>query len=151
MYPGILAAHGVGMALVVGLNIAISLRVMGVAAALPLRGMTAFYPVMWLALLLNVVTGGLLAMAAATRVFVDPVFWAKMLFVGLATWNMWRLKRELLNQPLSSGAADGSDAHAASLAPSRRLRTIALASFVFWAMAITLGRSMAYTFFRFWQ
>lgn len=152
MYPGILAAHGVGMALVVGLNIALSLRVLGVAAELPLRGMTTFYPVMWLALLLNVVTGGLLAMAAATRVFVDPVFWSKMLFVALATWNMWRLKRALLSQPLSLTAAGVPETPAAPrVAASGRLRSIALASFLLWGMAITLGRLMGYTFFRFWQ
>lgn len=147
------------MALVVGLNIALSLRVMGVATALPLRGMTAFYPVMWLALMLNVMTGVSLAMSAATRVFVDPVFWAKMLFVGLATWNMWLLRRELLKEPLSSAPEVPEAAAASTLStplrlrtvPSRRLRSIALASFLFWAMAITLGRFMAYTFFRFWQ
>lgn len=152
MYPGILAAHGVGMALVVGLNVAVSLRVLGVARMLPLPAMAQFYPMMWAGLWVNVATGVLLAMAGATRVLVDPVFFLKMAFVALAVANMRRLKRELLRD---GGRPDGSELPGAlGDSPNRSKRSISLmavASIVLWGGAITLGRLMAYSFYRFWQ
>jgi hypothetical protein len=155
MYPAILAAHGVGMALVVGLNTAVSLRVLGVASALPLAGMTRFYPMMWAGLLLNGVTGALLTMAAATRVLVDPVFFCKITFVTLAVVNMVRLKRALLRREedpverMLPGAV-GTHVMPATRA-ARATRIMAVASIFLWGAAITLGRLMGYTFFRFWQ
>ena len=155
MYPAILAAHGVGMALVVGLNTAVSLRVLGVASELPLAGMTRFYPMMWAGLLVNVVTGVLLTMAAATRVLVDPVFFCKITFVLLAVVNMVLLKRALLRRdedPVDSiaPAAVGTRVIPATR-PATSIRLMAVASIVLWGAAITLGRLMGYTFFRFWQ
>jgi hypothetical protein len=155
MYPAILAAHGVGMALVVGLNTAMSLRVLGVAPTLPLAAMTRFAPVMWFGLWVNVVSGALLSAAGATRVLVDPVFYLKMVFVGLGVINLRLLQRALLQEnggqspvalPIAANTAVVSIAQA-----DRTVRMMAVASIVLWAGAITLGRLMAYTFFRFWQ
>lgn len=153
VYPGILAAHGVGMALVVGLNTAVSLRVLGVAPTLPLAGMTRFYPMMWAGLGVNIVSGILLTMAGATRVLVDPVFFFKIAFVALAVVNMWLLKRALLQR--EEHPVEGLLPAAAGTVPAMRsdpnLRVMAVASIVLWGGAITLGRLMAYTFFRFWK
>jgi hypothetical protein len=155
MYPGILTAHGIGMAFVVGLNTAVSLRVLGVAAALPLPAMAKFYPVMWAALWLNIVTGVLLTMAAASRVLVDPVFFMKMLFVALAVTNMQLLKRELLREDEAAVQPMLPDAVGTLIVPAtrsnRKMRVMAVASIVLWGGAITLGRLMAYSFYRFWQ
>jgi hypothetical protein len=155
LYPAILAAHGVGMALVVGLNTAVSLRVLGVASALPLAGMVGLYPIMWAGLLINAVTGVLLTMAAATRVLVDPVFFCKITFVTLAVVNMMRLKRAVLRHEddvveRMAPAAVGTHVMPASRA-AWAPRMMAVASILLWGAAITLGRLMGYTFFRFWQ
>jgi hypothetical protein len=147
MYPAILAAHGVGMALVVGLNTAMSLRILGVAPTLPLAEMAKFSPVMWFGLWVNVITGALLTMAAATRVLVDPVFFSKMLFVALAVVNLLLIQRELRRDNERAGPLRMP----VDVAPERKLRFMAGASICLWAGAITLGRLMAYTFFRFWE
>jgi hypothetical protein len=155
MYPAILAAHGVGMALVVGLNTAVSLRVLGVASELPLAGMTRFYPMMWAGLLVNVFTGVLLTMSAATRVLVDPVFFCKIAFVTLALVNMVLLKRALLRRDEDPVESMAPAAVGTRVIPATRAATstrlMAVASIVLWGAAITLGRLMGYTFFRFWQ
>jgi hypothetical protein len=156
LYPSILAAHGVGMSLVVGLNTAVSLRALGVAADLPLAPMTRFAPVIWAGLWLNIVTGLLLTMAAATRVLVDPVFYAKMVFVLLGVWNFRAMQRELgretdvgVQSPvISAGVATAPVPVTLS---SSRIRIRSAAAIALWAGAITMGRLMAYTFFRFWQ
>jgi hypothetical protein len=150
MYPAILAGHGMGMAVVVGLSWAVSLRVLGVASELPLVGMTKFFPVMWVGLGVNAVTGILLTMSAASRVLVDPVFFVKMTFVALAAVNLWLLKRELLPDdatiPTVNRALGATILHSAG-----KVKIMAVASIVLWGVAITLGRLMGYTFFRFWQ
>jgi hypothetical protein len=155
MYPGILTAHGIGMSFVVGLNTAVSLRVLGVAPTLPLPAMAKFYPVMWAALWLNIVTGVLLTMAAASRVLVDPVFFMKMTFVALAVVNMQRLKRELLREDERPAEQMVPEAVGTLVVPAtrsnRKIRVMAIASIVLWGGAITLGRLMAYSFYRFWQ
>jgi hypothetical protein len=155
VYPGILTAHGIGMAFVVGLNTAVSLRVLGVAPTLPLAGMAKFYPAMWAALWLNIVTGILLTMAAASRVLVDPVFFMKMTFVALAVINMRLLKGELLREheaPAGPLLAESVGTLIVSATrTNRKIRVLAIASIVLWGGAITLGRLMAYTFYRFWQ
>lgn len=155
VYPGILTAHGIGMAFVVGLNTTISLRVLGVAPTLPLAGMAKFYPAMWAALWLNIVTGILLTMAAASRVLVDPVFFMKMTFVALAVINMRLLKRELLREDEAPAAPLLAEAVGTLVVPATRthkkIRALAIASIVLWGGAITLGRLMGYMFYRFWQ
>lgn len=152
VYPGILTAHGIGMAFVVGLNTTLSLRVLGVAPTLPLAGMAKFYPAMWAALWLNIVTGILLTMAAASRVLVDPVFFMKMTFVALAVINMRLLKRELLREDVAPLLAESvSTLIVPATRTNKKSRVLAIASIVLWGGAITLGRLMGYTFYRFWQ
>ncbi len=152
LYPAILTAHAVGMSLVVGLNTAVSLRVLGVARTLPLEAMAKFYPVMWAGLWVNIASGVLLTMAGATRVLVDPVFFLKMVFVALAVTNMTLLKRELLRD---NEHPDGGKLPAAPGNPTtgskRNIKIMAAASILLWGGAITFGRLQAYTFFRFWQ
>ena len=155
LYPTILAAHGVGMAVVVGLNWVVSLRVLGMGTALPLASMTRFSPIMWMGFGVNAITGFLLTIAGATRVLVDPVFFFKIAFVVLAVINLRSLNHELL---LNHGRQGNGMARApeSSLTnqiskPKRKLRRMAVASIFLWVGAITLGRLMAYTFFRFWQ
>lgn len=155
MYPAILAAHGIGMALVVGLNWAISLRVLGVGTALPLRAMTSFAPVMWAGLGVNALTGVLLTLAAASRVLVDPVFFVKMVFVASAVVNLRLtlsdLRRENGSPEVDMVTAGGGPAVATVTTAGQRVKLLAVASIFLWAGAVTGGRLMAYTFFRFWN
>src|SRR5687767_12349773 len=62
-FPGILAAHTIGLGLLAGLNSALDLRLLGVAPGIPPAAFTRFLPVMRVGLWLNVVTGLLLLLA----------------------------------------------------------------------------------------
>ena len=155
LYPAILAAHGVGMSLVVGLNTTISLRILGVAPSLPLSEIAKFSPILWAGFWVNVASGVALSAAAATRVLVDPVFYLKMVFVALAIVNLRLIERELVRDherpaPASMAAAVGTVAVTLTQ-QERRVRLLAAASMFLWGGAIIFGRLMGYRFFRFWE
>jgi hypothetical protein len=53
-FPGILAAHTVGLGLIAGLNGALDLRLLGIARGIPPHAFRRFLPVMWFGLWLKV-------------------------------------------------------------------------------------------------
>jgi hypothetical protein len=132
-YPTILFMHTVGLGFLVGLNAAIDLRILGVAARMPLAPMQKFYRVMWLAFWINAVSGTLLLVADATTKMTNPVFFIKMSFVALAVITMVLIRRHVFGNPsLDLTPLAGS------------AKVLAVTSLVFWMGAITAGRLMAY-------
>ena len=87
-YPSIIALHALGLALLVGINTAIDLRILGFAPRLPLAPLQKFFPVMWFGFSVNALSGILLTVANATRVLTSPVFYVKLLFISLAVVNI---------------------------------------------------------------
>lgn len=130
-YPGLLAAHTMGLAFVVGLSVALSLRVLGVAKQAPIAPMRSFVPVLWAGFGVNAVTGTLLLMASASTLMVNPIFLSKLAFVTLATISVLLLNRALFG--------DGGGA-----SPSGNARRLAIACIAFWSLAIVTGRLTAY-------
>src|SRR3990172_5380434 len=57
-YPFMIALHSMGMGTIVGLSVAVDLRILGAASGLPLAPMASYFPVMWLGLAVNAITGG---------------------------------------------------------------------------------------------
>jgi hypothetical protein len=155
LYPAILTLHGVGMAFVVGVNTAISLCVLGVVPNIRLVLLKNYLPIVWWGFVLNLVTGLLLVIAAATRVLTDPLFFFKIAFVILGIVNLAKMQRELTNAVPNDVVPSYSTAVRSGLVVSaaltgRRISRLALASIVYWVAAIALGRLMGYTFFRVW-
>lgn len=155
LYPTILALHSVGMAFVAGVNAAISLCVLGATPGLPLPPLRRLVPVVWMGFALNAITGLLLVIAAATRILTDPVFFLKMVFVALALVNFQMMTREIFSQPhggeLGFATSSGGVAVMPAALVTTKVKSLAIASFVLWSGAITLGRLLGYTFFRFWN
>src|SRR5688572_2438441 len=56
-YPTILTLHTVGLAVLVGANWMVDLRVLGFGRAVPLGVMSRAFPVMWAGFWLNALTG----------------------------------------------------------------------------------------------
>jgi hypothetical protein len=133
-YPAILFMHTVGLGFLVGLNLAINLRILGVARRMPLRPMERFYSVMWGAFWINAASGTALLVADATTKLTNPVFYVKLGFISLAIVNMIWLRRRVFRAQAGVDAGSGV----------RLTRALAIASFIFWAGAITAGRLMAY-------
>jgi hypothetical protein len=133
-YPTVLFLHTVGLGFLVGGNVAIDLRLLGVARQLPLAPMVRFFPVMWAGFWINAASGALLLVADATTKLTNPVFTIKMVFVLLGVLNMAWLKRRLFRDP---GIVAGS-------VTSPYARMVAVTSLALWILATTAGRLMGY-------
>ena len=129
-FPGILAAHTVGLAFVAGLNGALDLRLLGVARTIPPAAFTRFLPYMWFGLWINIASGVALLIAYPTKALTNPVFYLKLGLIAAALFML----RPILRR---------SNSHTGDSAGATRL--LAAASLVAWAAAIAAGRLLAYT------
>ena len=134
LYPTILAFHTLGLAFFVGISSAIALRVLGVAASLPLAPFRKFYPVMWLGFFFNAVSGTLLLVIEPTKFLTMVDFYVKLLAIaGAVLCNRLLYVRRFRNPaPVDPNPLPPRD------------RAIAVATLFFWAAAITAGRLTAY-------
>jgi len=66
-FPGVLAAHAIGMGLAAGINAAIALHLLGVAPAVPTSEFRRYVPLMWFGFWLNAASGVLLLVAYPTK------------------------------------------------------------------------------------
>ena len=139
-FPGILVLHAIGMGFAVGVSAALDLRILGVAARIPLIEMRRFLPVLWAGFWLNAASGVLLLIGYPTKALTNPVFYLKLTLIAVAMVLLVRISR---------GAFDTEQVtatHDRNLSP--RLRKLAIASLVCWTGAITAGRLLAYTYTR---
>jgi hypothetical protein len=132
-YPTILFLHTVGLAFLVGLNVAIDLRILGVARRLPLAPFERFYRIMWMGFWINAVSGVILLAADATTKLVSPIFYVKMALIAVSVAVMMRTRRVVFADP---------QIDAQPIAPAGKV--LAWASMLCWIGAITAGRLMAY-------
>jgi len=131
----ILLIHTFGLALLVGANAVVDLRLLGVARAIPLAPLQRLFRVMWIGFAMNAVTGILLVLAYPTKSLTNPDFYIKLALIGLAIWVMQKLNTQVF-QDSSLSEAD-MIAKGASLAKY---------SLFLWFGAITAGRLLAYTY-----
>lgn len=132
---GSLIFHSVAMGFVVGVHVAINLRILGIAPGIPLSLMRRFFPVLWVGLVVVSVSGALLLVAYPAKALTNPVFYLKLGAVLAALF----ITRALANGVLQDTSYD------AGRAP-KRARLLAVLSLVLWAGAITSGRLLAYTY-----
>jgi hypothetical protein len=132
-YPTVLFLHTVGLGFLVGLNVAIDLRILGVAGKLPLAPFERFYRIMWVAFWINTLSGTALLIADATTKLTNRVFYIKMGCILFAVISMVLIRRRVFH--------DAGLDRGALAAPARALAVVSL---VLWAGAITAGRLMAY-------
>ena len=128
-FPGILAAHTIGLGLIAGLNGALNLRLLGFAPAVPPEAFTRFLPLMWMGLWMNALSGVALLIAYPTKALTNPVFYLKLGLIAVALVIL----RIVLRRVLTAGAMP------------RLAKGLAAASLLCWAGAIVTGRLLAYT------
>ena len=136
-FPFVLILHTVGLAFLVGSNVALDVRILGMARGVPLRTLERYGLVMWSGFWLNAVSGVLLLIADPTKALTNPLFYVKLalIAIGLGMWTKIRSRLHRLPIP-----------EAPVLPP--RLKALAVASLICWAAGITAGRLLAYTYSR---
>ena len=131
----ILLFHTFGLALLVGANAVVDLRLLGVARAIPIAPLKRLFPIMWIGFGMNAITGLLLVFAYPTKALTNPDFYIKLALIGLAIWVMQKLNRQVFQ--------DSSLSEAEMIAKGA---TLAKFSIFLWFGAITAGRLLAYTY-----
>jgi hypothetical protein len=131
----ILLFHTFGLALLVGANVVVDLRLLGIARGIPLAPLQRLFRIMWIGFSINTVTGILLVIAYPTKSLTNWDFYLKLTVIGLAIWVMQRLKGEVFE--------DASLSEADMMA---RGAALAKWSLFLWFGAITAGRLLAYTY-----
>ena len=129
-YPTILTLHTVGLAMLVGINAAFDLRVLGFANGVPLAKIEPLFRAMWIGFWINLITGAMLFATVATTKGTAPVFLIKLGLVALGVTAVVGLRRSVFREtgPMITRSA----------------RSWAAASLVIWVAAIVTGRLMAY-------
>jgi hypothetical protein len=126
--------HTVGLALVVGPNAVLDLRVLGAAPRLPIDALRPVFRVMVIGFVINASTGLVLFVSEAAEKGLLWVFYVKLSLIALALIAAWRTRRLIFG-------ADGSTTVREIPASAKAL---AILSLVLWTGAIVAGRLMAY-------
>jgi len=136
-FPTILTVHVLGTGFLAGMSAVIALRILGIARQVPLGLLELFYPILWIALAANVVSGTLLLIGYPYKAFTNPLFYAKLLLIALAIYLVVKIRNEVLRNPGNKQPAD--------TAMWRRAKILAGLSLACWMGVIAAGRFLAYT------
>lgn len=131
----VLLFHTFGLALLVGANTVMDLRILGIAREIPLAPLKRLFRIMWTGFGINAVTGVLLIIAYPTKALTNPVFYIKLTLIAFALWILTLMKDRVFDDASLNEA--GMMARGASLAKW---------SLFLWIGAISAGRLLAYTY-----
>jgi len=140
-YPSLLFVHTLGLGVLVGLNSAVGLRLLGFAPRIPVAAMEPLFPYMWAGFWLNAVSGSVLFIADAPKKAANPSFLVKLVLIAFAVVVMRALRRHAFPNPSNPS----NPLNPLNQIVSGRTKMLAAMSLVLWAGAITAGRLMAYT------
>ena len=126
--PTVLTLHTMGMGVLVGASWMLDLRLLGVGRNVPLSSYRWVFPVLWVGLIVNIVTGILLFIKNPTTWGTAVPFFVKMLLVVASVATLIPARSLVLRN--GEGQSNG--------------RLLAIASILAWTGAVTAGRLLAY-------
>src|SRR5690606_25272598 len=126
-YPIVLSCHAVGMATVLGVVLALNMRVLGFAKGLSILAFDKLFIVGWAGFLLNLISGLILFAGSASLYFFQGTFQLK---IGAIVAGGILLK--LVMNAVREGKSLGTQ------------RTLALLCVACWLVGVVTGRLMAY-------
>jgi uncharacterized membrane protein len=135
VFPTIITLHTIGMGFLAGGSIAIDLRILGFAPKMALAPIGRFFPVLWLALVVNAVSGVLLLIAYPTKALTNPLFYVKLLLIAAAVLLLYRIKVRIFDHPKVE-----------RMPIERGDKRLAVISIAIWLAVIAAGRLLAYTY-----
>jgi len=144
-HPIILCFHAVGMAMVVGISLMYSARILGYAKDFPVSAFDWLFGLAWFGFAINAASGVLLFFGEPRRLMDTPAFWIKMVLIVLAGLALSALGRALHTDSQSTIGLATLDGAVAGAAVSPNSRIAAIFSVVFWLAAIVSGRLIGYT------
>jgi len=121
-YYFVLVIHNIGLALLVGTCGVLGARLLGFVPELPFAPLRRYFTFIWVGFWLNVVSGVFLLIAYPTKALTNPLFYIKLVLVGLGVWTLRRIERE-----------------------AEVRRSLALWMLGSWLGVLTAGRALAYT------
>ncbi len=134
-WPFALTFHAFGNATVIGLMFIIGLRLLGLFRTVPYTSLLRLFPVIWVAIVIQVLSGSSLLLTKPARYLVDGMFEWKLAFVisgAIVTWYLQKtLKREAAGWEASGTVS------------ARGIRLVGVACLL-WAAVLVTGRLTAY-------
>ena len=121
-YYFVLVVHNIGLALLVGTCGVLGARLLGFVPELPFAPLRRYFTFIWIGFWLNVVSGVFLLIAYPTKALTNPLFYIKLVLVGVGVWTLRRIERE-----------------------AEVRRSLALWMLGSWLGVLTAGRALAYT------
>ena len=136
-YTWILSLHAMGLAIVVGINFIVALRLLGFAPEIKLNTLRKLFPWMYLGFAVNAFSGLSLLSANASNDLHNWMFFVKLSMIALSMVNLELTKANVFNDPAvinNTGVPPGA-------------KKFAIMSIVFWSLAICAGRLTEYPAF----
>jgi hypothetical protein len=133
-YTSILSLHAIGLAIIVGINYLIALRLLGYVPGIPLPALRKLFPWMYLGFAVNAFSGGSLLAANLSNDLGNWLFLAKLVFIALAMINLELTRMWVFDKPVVAAPGD----------LPKHSRTVAIGAFVLWGLAMVAGRFTAY-------
>ena len=134
-WPFALTVHAFGTAVVIGFIFIIGLRLLGFFRTIPVTSLTGLFPVVWIAVVFQFLSGFTLWMTKPAKYLSDWAFIIKFSLVctGLVvTWYYFNTMRKETPQWEASGVV------------SQRGYKFVAATVVWWAAVLVAGRLTAY-------
>lgn len=120
------------MAIVVGVNLAIALRLLNLVPQFTLAPFNRFYQLHWYGAVVVFLSGAALLLAYPAKALTNPVFYLKFLALSLGLSIAYWLQKQILSDSLTRYSP-------------QRIKLIAGVSIGLWVFAISAGRFLAYT------
>jgi hypothetical protein len=136
-YPAMIMFHSLGLAIMVGLSVILSLRVLGMFGAIPFSSLHKLLRIAWIGFIINFVSGSSLFAANATGLIVDPYFLIKMAMVIAGAVLVAIMQSMIKTALVASGNSPTTEA-------SPTLRRLAALAIVAWTIGMVTGRLIAY-------
>jgi hypothetical protein len=133
-FTSILSLHAMGLAIVVGINFIIALRLLGFVPAIPVAPLRKLFPWMYLGFTINALSGLSLLAANLNNDIHNWMFFVKLSMILFAMINLELTRTRIFDTPGVLQAAD----------LTKRARGFAIASIAFWSLAIVAGRLTEY-------
>lgn len=136
-YTWILSLHAMGLAIVVGINSIVALRLLGYVPDIKINSLRKLFPWMYLGFTVNAFSGLSLLAANASNDLHNWMFFVKLSMIALAMVNLELTKANVFNDPMvinNTGVPAGA-------------KKFAIMSLLFWSLAICAGRLTEYPAF----